>query len=65
MDQPAAFVFALSMVVWVADVRLAPSHARTQSEPASAVAACETGYSAAAPVDADAELVTCAARIRR
>ena len=63
MPQPAAVVFALSMVVWVADVRLAPAPAPLMD--ATPAAACESGVSAAAPADADAEVVTCAPRIAR
>lgn len=58
MAHPAAVVFALSMAVWVVDVRFAPA-----AERAAPVAACEDGISAPAPAGADAELVTCGARI--
>jgi hypothetical protein len=59
MAHPAAVVFALSMAVWVADVRLAPPSAAASR--ATAVA-CESGLSASAPAGADAEVVICAAR---
>jgi len=65
MDQPAAIVFALSMAVWVADVRLAPHAAPPAPEPQVEIAGCETGFSASVPADADAELVTCGARVSR
>ncbi|HEX3777662.1 MAG TPA: hypothetical protein VHV51_24500 [Polyangiaceae bacterium] len=58
---PAAVIFALSMAVWVADVRLAPS--RMAHESVAPVAACEAGPSASSPPDADAELVVCGSRL--
>jgi hypothetical protein len=62
MAHPTAVVFALSMAVWVADVRLAPT---SVPAPPSPVPACESGLSASAPADADAEVVTCGARINQ
>jgi hypothetical protein len=61
MAQPAAVVFALSMAVWVVDVRLAPASAQPPS--VAPVAACENGLSATPPAGADAEIVTCGARL--
>jgi hypothetical protein len=63
MPDSAAFVFALSMLVWVADVRYAPKPVATDV-PASAVS-CESGPSSAAPDGADAEVVVCAPRAAR
>jgi hypothetical protein len=63
MAHPTAVVFALSMAVWVADVRFAPVHASVSLPPDRAVAACEGGLSPAAPPGADAEVVTCGARL--
>jgi hypothetical protein len=60
MAHPVAVVFALSMAVWVADVRLTPTLAPSERAP---LAQCESGLSASAPAGADAELVTCATRI--
>jgi hypothetical protein len=59
MTHPAALVFALSMAVWVVDVRFAPVRASASASPA---VACENGLSPAAPPGADAEIVTCGAR---
>jgi hypothetical protein len=64
MPQPAAVVFALSMAVWVADVRFAPA-APADSSAAVAAASCESGPSNAAPDGADAEVVVCAPREAR
>jgi hypothetical protein len=61
MSHPAALVFALSMAVWVADVRFAP--APEPVAPSESVAACESGLSAETPAGVDAEVVTCGARI--
>ena len=61
MSHPAALVFALSMAVWVVDVRFAPVAAPVT--PSESAAACESGLSAEAPAGADAEVVTCGARI--
>jgi hypothetical protein len=63
MAHPAAVVFALSMAVWVADVRLAPASA--PASPATPAAACENGLSASAPAGADAEVVICAPRVAK
>jgi len=55
MTHPVATLFALSMAVWVADVRFAPP-------PTSVAPACASGPSVTAPADADVELVVCGAR---
>ncbi|HTA89902.1 MAG TPA: hypothetical protein VK745_10015 [Polyangiaceae bacterium] len=61
MAHPAAIIFALSMAVWVADVRLAPAGLPSSSlEP---VAACVNGWSPVAPAGADAEVVSCGTRL--
>jgi hypothetical protein len=49
------------MAVWVVDVRFAPVAAPVT--PSESAAACESGLSAEAPAGADAEVVTCGARI--
>lgn len=56
MSDSAAVLFALSMVVWVADVRFAPKPT------AAPTVACESGPNAAPPADVDAEVVICAGR---
>ncbi len=61
MAHPTATVFALTMAVWVADVRLAPKSAELATTRAPAVA-CQDGVSATPPADADLEIVTCGAR---
>lgn len=58
MSNPAAVLFALSMVVWVADARFTPHR---PPAPASNVT-CESGPTAAPPADADAEVVVCGSR---
>jgi len=60
MANPTAVVFALTMAVWVADVRLAPK--RVESAPAP-VSACQSGPSLVTPTGADLEIVTCGARL--
>jgi hypothetical protein len=60
MAHPTAVVFALSLAVWVADVRFAPAPALPV--PAAPVPTCESGLGASAPADADAELVICGTR---
>ncbi len=62
MANPTAVVFALTMAVWVADVRLAPKHAEPTPVRAP-VAACESGISASAPAGVDLEVVTCGTRL--
>jgi len=60
MAHPTAVVFALTMAVWVADVRFAPKRA----EPAPApIAACESGINPSTPANADLEIVTCGTRL--
>jgi hypothetical protein len=61
MAHPIAVVFALSLAVWVADVRLAPTSAVPQ--PAVAAGQCLSGLSSDAPAGADAEVVVCASRL--
>ena len=58
MSNPAAVLFALSMVVWVADARFTP-HTTRSHEPN---VTCESGPSATPPADADAEVVVCGSR---
>jgi hypothetical protein len=60
---PAAVVFALSMAVWVADVRLAPKPAALA--PVAPAAVCEEGLSVSPPPGADAELVVCSTRLAK
>ena len=60
MAHPIATLFALTMAVWVADVRLAPAPAPVVPAPA---AACQAGPSANTPADSDAEVVVCGARL--
>ncbi len=73
MAHPVATLFALTMAVWVADVRFAP--AVTPIEPAAptpalaapvapAADACVSGPSATAPSDADVEVVVCGTRLK-
>ncbi len=64
MAHPAATVFALTMAVWVADVRMAPKHADPAPAPVAA-AACQNGINPSTPADADLEIVTCGARLQR
>jgi hypothetical protein len=61
MAHPAAVVFALSMAVWVADVRFAPAR---PAPVAPSAASCQSGLSSAPPDGADAEVVVCAPRAR-
>ena len=64
MAHPTATVFALTMAVWVADVRMAPKHAEPTPAPV-AVAACQNEINPSTPADADLEIVTCGARLHR
>jgi hypothetical protein len=64
MPNSAAFVFALSMLVWVLDVRSAPKPVAKDVTPQTSVASCESGPSSATPDGADAEVVVCAPRAR-
>lgn len=57
MSNSFAVLFALSMAVWVADVRFAPHPAHASNLPA-----CESGLSSTPPADADAEVVVCGSR---
>jgi hypothetical protein len=59
MAHPVAVVFAITMAVWVADVRLAPQAPAPES---TSAASCKSGPSATAPADADLEIVVCAPR---
>jgi len=56
MTHPAALVFAVSMAVWVVDVRFAPAPA----SPRAAALTCQSGPSVTPPAGADLELVVCA-----
>ncbi len=58
MAHPVAVVFAMTMAVWVADVRLTPAPA-----PQSA-STCHSGPSSTAPAGADLEVVVCAPPLR-
>lgn len=60
MAHPAAVLFALSMAVWVVDVRFAP--VSSPPLPVAPVAACQSGASDSPPDGADAEVVSCGAR---
>ncbi|MES1176361.1 MAG: hypothetical protein ABUL62_18705 [Myxococcales bacterium] len=60
MAHPVATLFALTMAVWVADVRLAP---QAQPVAPASAAACHSGPEAA-PADSDAEVVVCASRLK-
>ena len=62
MPDSAAVVFALSMAVWVADVRFAPKPAVPEIAPPASAVSCESGPSSATPDGADAEVVVCAPR---
>jgi hypothetical protein len=62
MPDSAAFVFALSMLVWVADVRSTPKPVAPEA-PTSSLS-CQSGPSSATPDGADAEVVVCAPRAR-
>ena len=57
MSDSLAVLFALSMVVWVADVRFAPHPAHASNQPT-----CESGLASTPPADADAEVVMCGSR---
>jgi hypothetical protein len=57
MSNSFAVLFALSMAVWVADVRLTP-----KAEAPREHVACESGLSDTHPADADAEIVVCGSR---
>ena len=59
MAHPVAVVFAITMAVWVADVRLTPPAA-----PQSTASACHSGPSTSAPEGADLEVVVCAPPVR-
>jgi hypothetical protein len=59
MAHPAAVVFALSLAIWVADVRFAPPASHSAPAPA-----CESGLSAETPPGLDAEVVVCATRVK-
>jgi hypothetical protein len=61
MANPAQAVFALTLAIWVADVRFAPQHAAPQ---AAAEASCQSGPSSTPPADADLEVVVCAPQLR-
>ena len=64
MAHPVATLFALSMAIWVADVRLAPAIAPEAPAVSAAVSAadvCRSGPSATA--DADLEIVVCGSRV--
>jgi len=60
MAHPAATLFALSLAVWVADVRFAPPPVVTPE--LVPVTACQSGPTVAPPADADVEVVICGAR---
>lgn len=62
MPDSAAVVFALSMAVWVVDVRFAPKPAVPEVTSATSAVSCESGPSGATPDGADAEVVVCASR---
>jgi hypothetical protein len=64
MPDSAAFVFALSMLVWVADVRSTPKPVAPDTASPSSAVSCESGPSGATPDGADAEVVVCAPRAR-
>jgi hypothetical protein len=64
MPDSAAFVFALSMLVWVADVRSTPKPVAPEAPSPTSSLSCQSGPSSAAPDGADAEVVVCAARAR-
>ena len=61
MAHPVAVVFALTMAVWVADVRLTPAPA---AAPESAPPSCVSGPSTSAPEGADLEVVVCGSPLR-
>jgi len=61
MAHPVAAVFAMTLAVWVADVRLAPAPAAPPAPPA---ASCQSGPSSSAPEGADLEVVVCAPPLR-
>ncbi len=62
MPDSAAFVFALSMLVWVADVRSTPKPVAPEVLSPASSASCQSGPSRAAPDGVDAEVVVCAPR---
>jgi len=64
MAQPAAVVFALSMAVWVADVRFAPKPVLLDAPSQASTLSCQSGPNSATPDGADAEVVVCALRAR-
>jgi hypothetical protein len=68
MTHPVATLFALTMAVWVADVRLAPTAAQTVAPVTLAAPAtnntCQSGLSANTPADSDAEVVVCGTRLK-
>jgi len=64
MSHPVATLFALTMVVWVADVRFAPPKPAPAPLAAPVAAACADGPTVSAPGDADVELVVCGSRLK-
>jgi hypothetical protein len=62
MAHHVATVFALTMAVWVADVRLAPPRP-VAPVPAVAAASCHSGRIATPSPGADEEFVVCGTRL--
>jgi len=62
MAHPVAAVFAMTLAVWVADVRLAPQPVAPQTT--AAASTCKSGPSSTPPADADVEVVVCAPPLR-
>jgi hypothetical protein len=60
MPNTAQILVALSMAVWVVDVRFAPEPAPVQVAPTHV--SCQSGPSGAPPAGVDFEFVVCAQR---
>ena len=60
MAHPVAVVFAITMAVWIADVRLAPA---PTAPPATSAASCKSGPTTPSE-GSDLDIVVCAPRLR-